>query len=361
MNIKEISTSKLIPYERNAKIHTPDQIENIANSIKQFGWKQPIVIDKGGIVVVGHGRLMAAKKLKLKTVPCVIADDLSAEEIKAYRIADNKINESEWDFNVLQSELDGISIDMSDFGFDLDFDDYDDDEQSSDYKPVDERDPSCQHNVFENQDRMQFPITNKYGFPEMRGTQTTGNKFIRFCDWKWTDGNPEEYIAHFFYDDFKFISAWREPDKYVERLRNFKAVVSPDFSLYTDFPVALQILSCYRRQWCGAYWQHLGLDVIPDVIWGEPETFEWCFDGIPKYSTVAVSSVGVKRNKEWNGELDELFKLGYDEMLKRLEPTTILFYGDAIDGLDGNIIRIPSFYEERRAMLNEMSKKKKAE
>ena len=114
----------------------------------------------------------------------------------------------------------------------------------------------------------------------------------------------------------------------------------------------MQILSCYRRQWCGAYWQHLGLDVIPDVVWGERESFEFCFDGIPKHSTVAVSTVGVKDDKDWNGTLGTLFKDGYDEMMNRLEPTTVLFYGDMIDGLEGNIIRVPSFYEERRKILN---------
>ena len=164
--------------------------------------------------------------------------------------------------------------------------------------------------------------------------------------------DPENYIAHFYYDDYKFISAWREPDKYLDKLRKFKAVVSPDFSLYTDFPIALQILSCYRRQWVGAYWQMMGIDVIPDVVWGEKASFDFCFEGIPKGGTVAVSTVGVKNDKEWNNGLGTLFKDGYDEMLNRIEPKTILFYGDMIDGLEGNIIRIPSYYEQKRKILN---------
>ena len=148
------------------------------------------------------------------------------------------------------------------------------------------------------------------------------------------------------------MTAWRNPNKFIDQLKKFKAVVSPDFSLYTDFPIALQILSCYRRQWCGAYWQHLGLDAIPDVVWGKKESYEFCFDGIPQGGTVAVSTVGVKTDKTWNDEMGSLFRDGYNEMLKRIEPSTILFYGDMIDGLDGNIIRIPSYYEERRKILN---------
>ena len=215
----------------------------------------------------------------------------------------------------------------------------------------DNRSPSCQHNVFENQEKMQFPIDNKYGMPKISATQTVGDKMLRFCDFK-EISDPENYIAHFYYDDYKFISVWRNPDKYIERLKRFKAVISPDFSLYTDFPKALQILSCYRRQWCGAYWRYMGIDVIPDVVWGDESSFEFCFEGIPIHSTVAVSSVGIKRNDEWNDKKNSLFRIGYNEMLNRLEPTTILFYGDIIDGLEGNIIRVPSYYEQKRQILN---------
>lgn len=353
MNVEYVNLDKLIPYSGNAKRHPEDQVEHIANSIQMFGWTQPIVVDENNVVVIGHGRLMAAKKLHLDKVPVVRRDDLTEEQTKALRIVDNKVAKSKTDNEMIAEELSSIiDIDMEQFGFDLDVDmDFllDDDE--------DEDRSSLQHNVFENQERMRFPSDNYYGFPVLSATQTTGDKMIRFCDWKEIK-DPENYIAHFYYDDYKFISAWREPDKYIERLRRFKAVVAPDFSLYTDFPITLQILSCYRRQWCGAYWQSIGIDVIPDVVWGTEESFEFCFDGIPKHSTVAVSTVGVKRDKDWNNETDSLFRDGYNEMLKRLEPTAILFYGDMIEGLEGNIIRSPSFYEERRKMLNERVKAK---
>ena len=268
------------------------------------------------------------------------------------RIVDNRVAKSKTDRELIAEELNSIiDIDMEQFGIDLDVE--------LDFDPFGDEDEdrsSLQHNVFENQERMRFPSDNFYGFPAISATQTVGDKMIRFCDWKEVD-DPENYIAHFYYDDYKFISAWREPDKYIDRLSRFKAVVAPDFSLYTDFPIALQILSCYRRQWCAAYWQSLGLDVIPDVVWGEKKSFDFCFDGIPKHSTVAVSTVGVKRDKDWNNATDSLFRDGYNAMLERLEPTTILFYGDMIEGLEGNIVKIPSFYEERRKMLNERMKR----
>lgn len=121
IKIEYLTVGSLKPYEKNAKKHPTEQVEHIANSIREFGFRQPLVIDKDNVLVIGHGRLLAAKKLGLDTVPCVRADDLTEEQIKALRLADNKTNESEWDFDLLGGELDDIfDIDMEQFGFDLD-------------------------------------------------------------------------------------------------------------------------------------------------------------------------------------------------------------------------------------------------
>lgn len=123
MNIVNMPTGELIPYENNTKIHPPEQVEHIANSIKRFGWQQPIVIDKNKVVIIGHGRLLAAKQMGLQEVPVVYADDLSEEDAQALRLADNKLNESPWDMSKLEEELAQLAIDgidMSEFGFDVD-------------------------------------------------------------------------------------------------------------------------------------------------------------------------------------------------------------------------------------------------
>lgn len=118
MQIKEINVSEIKEYAKNAKKHPEKQVVAIATSIKKFGFRQPLVLDKGMEVIIGHGRLAAAKMLHMKTVPCVMADDLTEEQIKALRIADNKTNESEWDFNLLGEELAQlVDIDMTDLGF----------------------------------------------------------------------------------------------------------------------------------------------------------------------------------------------------------------------------------------------------
>lgn len=118
MNIIEKKIGDIIPYEKNPR-KNDEAVKYVAESIKQFGFKVPIVIDKNNVIVAGHTRYKASKKLGLKEVPCIVADDLTEEQIKAYRLADNKVAElAEWDFDLLGAELDGIlDIDMCDFGF----------------------------------------------------------------------------------------------------------------------------------------------------------------------------------------------------------------------------------------------------
>ena len=118
MNIIEKNFKDIKPYEKNPR-KNDNAVEYVANSIKEFGFQQPIVIDKNGVIVAGHTRYKASKKLGLEKVPCIIADDLTDEQIKAYRLADNKVSEkSEWDFDLLQDELSEIlNIDMEMFDF----------------------------------------------------------------------------------------------------------------------------------------------------------------------------------------------------------------------------------------------------
>ena len=120
MNIIEKNLKDIKPYEKNPR-KNDNAVKYVANSIKEFGFQQPIVIDKNGVIVAGDTRYKASKKLGLEKVPCIIADDLTDEQIKAYRLADNKVSElAEWDIDLLGEELEGIiDIDMSNFDFDL--------------------------------------------------------------------------------------------------------------------------------------------------------------------------------------------------------------------------------------------------
>ncbi len=121
MNIQNINIKEIKPYDKNAKIHSKKQIQQVANSIKRFGWVQPLVVDKDNNLIIGHCRLLAAKLLDIKEAPALRVENLSEQEIQALRLADNKLNESEWDMGLVIDELKGLSEEMFDLtGFDKD-------------------------------------------------------------------------------------------------------------------------------------------------------------------------------------------------------------------------------------------------
>lgn len=121
MQISERKISELKPYANNPR-KNDSAVEYVANSIKEFGFKVPIIIDVDGVIVTGHTRYKAAKKLGMETVPCILADDLTEEQVKAFRLADNKVAEiADWDFELLDDELSQVlDIDMEEFGFEFD-------------------------------------------------------------------------------------------------------------------------------------------------------------------------------------------------------------------------------------------------
>lgn len=123
LKIENISINKLMPYENNARKHTEEDVQTIINSIQEFGFNDPVgVWGENNIIVEGHGRFLAAKKLGIKEIPCIRLDELSDEQRKAYSLAHNKTAEmSTWDFEKLEMELESITgIDMSEFNFNLD-------------------------------------------------------------------------------------------------------------------------------------------------------------------------------------------------------------------------------------------------
>ncbi|MCC9751217.1 DUF4417 domain-containing protein, partial [Streptococcus agalactiae] len=104
--------------------------------------------------------------------------------------------------------------------------------------------------------------------------------------------------VHFFLDDYQFERIWQKPDFYIEKLIDFDCVLTPDFSLYLDMPMAMQIWNIYRSRLIGQMMQDLGLSVIPTVSWSTPESFDFCFDGLPTNGTLAISTIGIKRNDD---------------------------------------------------------------
>lgn len=195
---------------------------------------------------------------------------------------------------------------------------------------------------YENLQRRIFDGEGEYGIPAIKPVHFSGDcEFIGF-NFAATATDRGNKGVHFFIDDYQFNRVWTNIDRYVPLLSQFRYVMSPDFSTYTDFPKAIQIYNHYRKHWVGAYLQECGVNVIPTISWSTPDSFGWCFDGEPRGGAVAVSSVGCMNG----GEKRKLFLAGYDGMIRRLRPETIVFYGGVPKECTGNIVRIKSFQEK---------------
>lgn len=135
-----------------------------------------------------------------------------------------------------------------------------------------------------------------------------------------------DQCVHFFLDDYQFERCWNRPDENIRMLAKFSSCLTPDFSLYRDMPRAMMVWNVYRSRLFGQMCQRAGLTVIPTIQYAGPETYDFAFDGLPKNSTVAISTVGVCNDPV----AVDLFRRGFDEMMSRLAPETVLFYGKNI-------------------------------
>lgn len=202
-----------------------------------------------------------------------------------------------------------------------------------------------QQRNYENVNRAIYRGVPPYGIPQLKAVQCKVDNWIGF-NYMRTCEEPEIHGIHFFVDDYQFNRVWAQPDTYTERLKQFQAVCAPDFSTYTDFPKALQIYNHYRKHWLGKYWQTQGVMVIPTISWSDYDSYEWCFDGEPLHSMVAVSSVGTQANNKSK----EYFLSGYKEMMRRLKPTAVIMYGTVPEECTGNIIPVKAFQAQTGRM-----------
>lgn len=196
---------------------------------------------------------------------------------------------------------------------------------------------------FENCDRFLFPGVGKYQIPEIKPENIDIHKleWIPF-NYAKTAKDRKTKGVHFYVDDYQFVRLWNTPDKYIELLSDFGAVCTPDFSQYTDMPVAMRIYNHYRKHWLGAYWQMMGIHVIPTICWSDEASFDWCFNGEPANSVISISSVGTQNNNI----ASKLFNTGCREAIKQLEPTQILWHGKCPEEFDWNVVKIEPHYKE---------------
>ena len=184
-----------------------------------------------------------------------------------------------------------------------------------------------------SQSKYEFPIIKKQNIDIKK------IKLLNYADAKKDDFENKDKTIHFFTYDWKFDKVYNNAEEEFQKLAQYYALLSPDFSLFTNMPIALQIESVFKNRWCGAYWQSKGLKVIPTVSWGDERSFEFCFKGIEEGSVVAVCTY-YRENDE------DSFMLGYNEMLKRINPSAIICYDEPFKDMRGNIYEfLPTTYE----------------
>ena len=322
LSIEYVDIDTLKPYEKNAKKHPAKQIEQIKSSIELFGMNDPIAVWNNEIVE-GHGRLIACKELNYKEVPIIRLDNLTDEQRKAYTLVHNKLTmNSDFDVNILNEELENIiDIDMSEFDFNVDFEDVfkeNERHRTNDAYNLDLVDINNSTNDF-----WQMPIIENNNFIP---SDLIGFNYAK------TSENKKTGI-HFYLDDYQFERIWNNPDEYVGVLSEYECILSPDFSLYLDMPMPMKIWNVYRSRQIGQYYQSMGIKVIPTISWAEKETFDFAFKGIPKGSVVSISTIGVKRD----ADAMKIWKDGMDAMIEEIQPKTILVYGGKLDYDYGDI------------------------
>lgn len=188
--------------------------------------------------------------------------------------------------------------------------------------------PLFMRNSFEGQGRWNIPLVRK------QEIDTSAISLIACSDTRSMDdetncGNG----VHFFVDDYRFEGIYTHPERTLAKYSQYTFLLTPDFSTYADMDLWRQLESVAKNRWVGAYWQSKGLTVIPTVSWSTPRSFDFCFDGVEKNAIVAISTLGCKRAQL-------LFMRGYEVMRDKLNPETIICFGDPLPEMQGNIVSV---------------------
>lgn len=331
---------EITPYPGNPRKNDGAAVDAVIASIRDCGELDPIEVDEGNVILSGHTRLKALKKLGYKTANVVRFTGLTEDQKRKYRILANKAGEfSRWDYVKLESELEGLTFDF-DFGFsgidELAF------EQEEEHEANKERELYNDANILQLE-KAQYPGVGSYDIPEIFPEHLPEvTRWIGF-NYMLSEKNPEGAGVHFFVNDYQFERIWNNPDRYIERLSKFAAVASPDFSQYGDMPFCLQLFNHYRKHWVGRYLQENGIHVIPTIRASTDERSKGFYlDGEPCGGSVIISSMYTTK-----AENREIYRQEYDAMFDALKPERVYIYGKTYGWERGNITRVQTFAESR--------------
>lgn len=336
----DVSPALLKPHLKNFRRHPDRQKKALAASIDELGWVKSVIVSKRtGTILDGHARVEDALRRKLKSIPVEYVDLSTDEENKALALLDPITEMAQKDELVLKDLLDSIHTDNEVLNDTFDRMITLTDEKVLDVEPTYE-------GILEYKTDVYFPTPSKFGIPELRldmcydgpiPTQVwvpeqTEDDPCEILRWGSTalDERVTDRIMCFYTDDFRFEGVW---DESIETLRKVmplkpRAMMSPDFSLWADEPVAVQLYNFYRARWVARYWQEAGLKLIPSFASSlKPDVYDFIFEGYPKgipvMSTQLISG-GMKRREYVDAVLRDI-----GELIKRVEPKNLILYSTA--------------------------------
>lgn len=203
--------------------------------------------------------------------------------------------------------------------------------------------------------RNEFERCGKYGIPLIKKQDIDLDKIelLSYLKTKENDEENKNKTIHFFTYDWNFEKVYEKPEESLEKLDQYYALLTPEFSLYWDMPKALQIFNTFKNRWCGAYWQKMEKLVIPTICCAGEESYDFCFDGIEQGSIVAISTYCREKYKN-------KFMKSYNKMMEKIKPSAIVCYGEPFPEMKGNIKSIDPYNKEeliKKIGLEEFTRK----
>lgn len=314
--IKDFPLSDLVLSEENPRQIKRGKFDELKKSVKEFPKMlevREIVVDSKGKVWGGHQRIRALLANGVKTATVKVLDDSWSEEDKRQFMIKDNVHSGTWDSDIVANQWDieevgnwGASIP------EIKEREYYGDEREKTY------------NQMHLHDIDYGKLDGKWEIPTLRRCDYVPDTLISFN--YVLSAQERSGGVHFFIDDYQFERMWNSPKKYLNKLAEYDCCLSPDFSLYLDMPLAMQMWNVYRSRMVGKMMDDVGIRVIPTLQWSDSRSYEFCFDGIEPGGTVAVSTIGVKRDSN----AMQIWIDGMKEAEKRLKPSNVLVYGGDI-------------------------------
>ena len=348
MELTRVDLSKLKLDDKNARKHSARNIEEIKRSLEEFGQHRALVVQRStNKILIGNGMYQAMKSLGWKDADVYFVDDSDREAAKR-ALADNRTSDlSEWDAGVLSELVGSLDFDIPGFNEDelkdlakfdapdISVNNADDDDDGGYYSDAVE----ATYNLYRLYEYDETRTAGFYQMPVLKACHFVPDELIGFNYVKSVveGGKKSEFRkgVHFFLDDYQFERIWKEPHKHIARIQNFACALTPDFSTYADMPMAMKIWNVYRSRLIGQVMQDYGINVIPVIRGPLVEGNEFYIDGVEPGGVIAVSTVGLRFEKE----LKDLAHDGTKVMIDKLQPECILHYGKPI-GVDYGNVRV---------------------